>query len=237
MKKKDQHVACDSCALDNICRPIPIGDGQTLSHIIDTMERRKPLASGDALYLQSDDMDAIFAVTSGTLKLVKTSKSGHQQIVGFRFPGELLGDEAISHKKHNLSAVAINEVSACKILMKDIEGIAKHVPSFQNSLMNLISHQCYVMHQQFAAYVARNSAEERLAAFLLNTMERNSTNSDSNTKIRLAMSRSDIANFLGLRHETLSRIFSKFDKSEFISIKGKSIEILNIDALRQLMHD
>jgi len=234
--KQDKHIACSDCALDDICRPFSIGD-RIISHVLDSMERREPLAAGDYLYRKGDPLSSINAITSGTLKLLRISNTGQEQVVGFRFPGELVGEEGISPGRHCLSAVAVDNASVCKIPMDKLDAIAEKIPDFQKHLFDLLSRQCYVMHQQFSAYAARNSAEERLAAFILNVAERHSANNKTATEIQLAMNRDDIASFLGLRRETLSRSFSKLQKTDVIWAKGKTLKVLNLKELRHLALD
>lgn len=234
--KHNKHIACTDCAMDEICRPFSIGD-RIVSHILDSMERREPLAAGEYLYRKGEPLESINAITSGTLKLLRVSSSGSEQVVGFRFPGELVGDEGIAPGSHSLSAIAIDNASVCKIPMDKLDAIADKIPDFQKHLFDLLSRQCFVMHQQFSSYAARNSAEERLAAFILNIAERYTSNSKTSTEIQLAMNRDDIANFLGVRRETLSRSFSKLQKTRVISAKGKTLKILDLKALRSLALD
>jgi CRP/FNR family transcriptional regulator len=225
-------IACDQCALDDICKPTPLSGKQALSQILNSMERRKPLLAGESLYCQDEKMESLYAVTSGTIKLLSTLESGRTQVIGFRLPGELLGDEAFFSRKHCISAVAVTNASVCIIPINDIDSISKLIPSFQTSLLELISQQCYLLHKQFSAYIAHNNAEEKLAAFILNIKERSL---EKNNSIPLEMSKGDIANFLGLRNETFSRILSVFKKNKIISIESKMLQILDIKALQTII--
>ena len=230
---ESDYIACQHCALDDICKPISFGD-QSFNQTHNILERRAPLLAGEYLYKKGDSLNSIYALTSGTVKLVKTTSKGLQQVVGFRFPGELLGDEAISTEIHTLSAIAIDNASTCDISIKGLDDIAQMIPSFQSNLIKLLSNQCYTLHQQFTSYAGRNNAEERLAAFILNIAERNSNKGILKLNIFLAMTRDDIANFLGLRRETLSRTFTKFQKTKVINIENKELEIKDVEKLRLL---
>ncbi len=231
--KESGHIACQDCALDDVCKPISFGD-QSFDQTHSILERRTPILAGEYLYKKGDPLNSIYALTSGTVKLVKTTSKGLQQVVGFRFPGELLGDEAISTEIHILSAVAIDNATTCDMSMKGLDDIAQMIPSFQNNLIKLLSNQCYTMHLQFTSYAGRNNAEERLAAFILNVAERNSNKDILKLNIFLAMTRDDIANFLGLRRETLSRTFTKLQKTKIITIENKELDIIDIEKLRLL---
>ncbi len=232
---QDEYVACDNCALDDVCRPIAIG-GSTLPLVHDIMGRREPVSAGDFLYRKGEPLTAIYAVTSGTIKVQQTTDAGRAQVLGFRFPGELFGEEAIYPSEYSLDALAVDDASVCRIPMQEFDELAEKIPLFQKKLIKLIGRQCYVAQRQLAACVARNSAEERLSAFMLNVAERNSIHYQPGNEIQLAMSRDDIANFLGLRRETLSRTLTKLQKSGLISVRGKVVEILDIKELRLLAH-
>lgn len=238
MAKKDSnsHIACEHCVLDNICKPIAVGE-HSFDQINNILDRRQPLLAGEHLYKKGDSLSSIYALTSGTVKLIQSNRKGNEQVVGFRFPGELLGDEAISSKTHLLNAMAVDDISVCKIPMKGLDDIAKIVPAFQRNLIELLSHQCNTLHQQFASYAARNNADERLAAFILNVLNRSKNEISQAHEIFLAMSRDDIANYLGLRRETLSRTLSKFQKMNIINRQNKALEIIDLDHLRILAND
>ena len=226
-------VACENCALDAVCSPIKIG-GHSVSLVHNLMGRREPVNRGEFLFHKGDSMVGLYAVTSGTIKLVQATDTGREQVLGFRFPGELFGEEAIFTRQYNLSAVAVDDASVCRIPMAELEESANNIPSLQRDLLDLISRQCYLMYQQVGAYVARNSAEVRLSAFLSNIFERTSTHTGSQAELSLALSRDDIANYLGLRRETLSRTLTKLQKVGVILVKGKTITILNTEQLRLL---
>jgi len=230
-KSDKSFIACNHCALDNICKPIPLCNNQALSQILDNMEQRVSLHQGESLFHQNDTMNSLYAVTSGTIKLLSMTNSKHEQVTGFRFPGELLGDDAIYTRKHNTTAIASIDTSVCIIPINDIDNISKLIPSFQKLLIELIGKQCHLLHTQFSAYISQTTADEKLATFILNMKER--TIDDDNI-FQIPMNRGDIANYLGLRNETLSRILSKFQKNEIISINGKQLKILDTNALQTI---
>jgi CRP/FNR family transcriptional regulator len=227
------YVACDNCALDDVCRPVEIG-GRILSLVHDLMGRREPAKAGDLLFRKGDPIKAIYAVTSGTIKMVHVTDTGLQQVLGFRFPGELFGEEAIFPRHYNLDAIAVDDATVCRIPIAELEDLGEKIPSVQRDLIDLISRQCYLLNQQMSSYLARNSAEERLSAFLVNVSERNASHTGSETELNLAMSRDDIANYLGFRRETLSRSLKGLQKLGMIRVSGKKVSILDRDKLRHL---
>ena len=244
MNKTPDFVACEDCALDPICHPLP-GEAYSTAepslstclenYVLGNMERRRAVSAGKAVYQQGEPVTAIYAVTSGAFKLLKQSQQGHQQLSGFRFQGELLGDEALAVASHPLSAIALSDASVCVIPLDIIQNISKAVPEFQQIFLRLIIQQCYLAHQELSDYVALNSAEQKLAGFLLHLSKRNTCKKDHPDCIFLQMSRTDIASYLGLRHETLSRTLGKLQKYGLIQSKGKQIQLLNRTRLATLV--
>ncbi len=151
-----------------------------------------------------------------------------------RFPGELSGEDALYLKTYNYTASAIGDSSVCKVSVDQMTSCGKLVPEVQQNLIELLSRQSYVRQRNFQAYIGKKSADSLLAAFLLNIIERNADYTGSDDSIELPLSRNDVANFLGLRRETLSRVFSKFQKEQLIQVEGKKIQLLEIERLNKL---
>jgi CRP/FNR family transcriptional regulator len=109
----------------------------------------------------------------------------------------------------------------CTVSVEQITSCGQLAPEVQQNLIELLSRQSYVRQRNFQAYIGKNSADNSLAAFILNIIERNASYTGSDNSIELPISRNNIANFLGLRRKTLSRVFSKFQKKQLIQVEGK----------------
>jgi len=227
------YVKCENCAMEPVCVPIATNNGSI--NLADTyLTKRSPVDNGNSAFDKDDSLSDIYAVCSGVFKLCDTTEKGDEKIVGFRFPGELLGDDALYPEKYGYSAVAIGESSICEVTVSDLVGCSKAVPDLQLKFVNLLTRQSYVNHQELDAVVAKKTAESLLTAFLLNVAARTAAHNGSSTSFTLPMSRDDIANFLGVRRETLSRIFSKLQKDELIEMRGKHIQLLSPEKLQEL---
>lgn len=229
-----EHVACEDCALDPVCKPIPMGTAEPFSYILDNMKRRDPIAAGQLLYNEGSDVSEVYAITSGCLKLSTQRPNGSYQVTGFRMPGELVGDEVLGLKTHRFRAEAVCDSAVCRISISDIEAISQHLPLFQQAVLSLMTNQCRQLHLQLSSYVAHANAESKVAAFLLNVSERRVSTEQTTSRVPLPMSRSDIANFLGLRPETLSRTLSKFQKQSLIEMQGKTVHLVNVAGLKSI---
>ena len=240
-KAQTKYVECDDCSMQSVCQPVEQGS-QSLELANSYLTRRIPIntatthtnINNSVLFEKGTPLTAIYAVCSGAFKLCVTDKDGSEKIVGLRYPGELLGEDALYLEKYNYTAVAIGESSICKVEVEQMTSCGKLVPELQQNLIKLLSKQSFVRQTNFQAFIGKKSADSLLAAFLINVTERNAAYSGNDKQLNLLISRNDVANFLGLRRETLSRVFAKFQKEQLIQINGKVIELLNKDKLKEL---
>ncbi|MEW6982882.1 helix-turn-helix domain-containing protein [Colwelliaceae bacterium 6471] len=230
---QEQYVKCQDCAMNPVCGPVVSG-GSQLSLADSYLTKRCAIQSGEQAFEKHAPLKDIFAVCSGVFKLCDQNEIGEEKIVGFRFAGELLGDDAISPNRYNYKAIAIGKSSLCKVAMSQLVDCSKAVPNLQLQFISLLTKQNYLNHQGINAIVAKKTAESLLVAFLLNIAKRINASNEQTWQFDLPMSRDDIANFLGLRRETLSRILTKLQKGNLIMIQGKNMKLLNVDVLSRL---
>jgi CRP/FNR family transcriptional regulator len=229
--KKNQRVTCDDCGLFPLCNPIDIG-GREFSIADELLERRKPLKAGEYLFKEGETFTAIYAVTSGAIKLTATGADGEELVIGFVLAGETIGQNAIYPQQYPNHAVALENSTVCELPYESLRELAAQMPSILQNIQVMISKENFDIHRQFAMLMARKNAEQRLAAFLLNLAFRYQERGFSGSDFTLPMSRDDIANFLGLRKETLSRLFTKLHQSNLIAVRGKHVRVLEEDGLR-----
>ncbi|MCW8883665.1 MAG: helix-turn-helix domain-containing protein [Motiliproteus sp.] len=231
-RRQVNHVACDDCGLFPLCNPIDIG-GHELSMAEEFVERRQPVRAGEPIFREGEPFSAIYAVTSGAIKLVNNSDEEGELIVGFVLAGETLGQTGIYPKRYPCSAIALEDSYVCELPFDSLEETANKLPVFLTNFQNMLHKENFDLHRQFAMLMARKNAEQRLSAFLLNLSLRREERGFSSQEFQLPMSRDDIANFLGLRKETLSRLFTKLHQSGSIAVRGKHIRMLDMDTLRR----
>ena len=233
MIDNNKYVECDDCSMNSICQPIATAQ-QSINLSDSYLHRRIPAKKNEVLFHQSTPLSNIYAVSSGIFKLCLQTDKNEESIIGLRFPGELIGGDALYLKSYNYTAIAVGDSSVCKISVEQMTSCGKLVPEVQQNLIDLLSKQTYVRQRNFQAYIGKKSADSLLAAFLLNIIERNALYTGNDNCIELTLSRNDVANFLGLRRETLSRVFSKFHKEQLIQVEGKKIQLLEQNKLIKL---
>ncbi|WP_158601707.1 helix-turn-helix domain-containing protein [Solilutibacter pythonis] len=207
-------------------------DMERLDEII---RSRRPLAAGVHLFRMGDTMGSVFITRDGAVKTVTYSESGDEQVVGFHLPGELIGLDALSSGQHRCDAIALTAASLCEIPFDQLGGIAAQIPGLQQQLMRVIG-MSLDRDQDHKEILVRRQANERIALFLHGLSERLKAIGRDELRLRLPMSRIDIANYLGLALETVSRGFSRLEEDGFISVHGRQVEILDTGALTRLAH-
>ncbi len=224
--------ACSACSLHDLCIPMGITN-EELESLEKIINRRRPLHRGDYLYRPGDRMEALYAVRSGSVKTSALSDDGQEQVTGFHLPGELLGLDAISEGIHPCAARALETTSVCEIPFDRLEELAGRVPGLQRQLFRIMSREIQT-DEHLMTLLAKKSSDARLAAFLLSLSSRFGERGFSRQEFNLTMSRNDIANYLGLAVETVSRLFTRFQESGLLSVDRKLVEILDMDRMHQV---
>lgn len=229
---QDPQTSCSSCRMSQICLPIALeaADVERLDSII---QRGRPLQKGEQVFRQNEPFHAVYAVRSGTLKSYSVSNSGAEQITAFYFPGEILGMEGISNNIHPNTVEALETAAICEIPFELLGDLSIRIPSLQRHFFQLMSQEI-AEDQLLIIMLSKNSAEQRVAALLLSIAARYARRKLSSTAFRLSMTRADIGNYLGLTVETISRVFSRFQKNALLSADGKEVVILNPCLLRDV---
>jgi len=224
--------ACKACSLQELCLPVGISDTEleTLERII---KQKRPLQRGEHLYRSGEPLTALYAVRAGSVKTHSVTDDGQEQVIGFHLPGELLGLDAISEGRHPCAAKALETTSVCEIPFDRLEEIAARVPGLQHQLFRIMS-KGLRSDEQFMALLGKKASDQRLAAFLLSLSSRFGQRGYSHSEFHLSMSRSDIANYLGLAVETVSRLFTRFQSAGLIRVERKLIRINDMEGMKRM---
>jgi CRP/FNR family transcriptional regulator len=227
-------VSCASCNLSKFCIPreLDTTDTEALNR---SVRRNRLLRKGESLYVSGEWLQGIFALKSGTAKLVSNDPQGNEHIVDFLVPGELLGFDGLATQRHTCSAVALETVSYCELPARHIDTLAREAP---NLLLLLLQHSGSQSNRNMQHLVlSRHSAEKRLAAFLVHLSERYRQRGFSPYEFRITMTRQEIGNYLGLALETVSRWLGQFESAGLIVVRTKLIRIRNLDGLLEYFRD
>jgi CRP/FNR family transcriptional regulator, anaerobic regulatory protein len=226
----DKRVSCGNCRLNTICLPISLHIDE-IDHLDNIVQRGKPLQKGEYLYRAGDAFHSVYALRSGAVKSVNMSESGEEQITGFHLPGEVVGLDGLANNIYTNSVIALETASVCEIPFNRLEDLSLKIPSLQHYFFQLMSREI-TQEQQVIRLLGKSDAEARIASLLLSISARNGRRNLATHQFLLPMSRTDIANFLGLTIETVSRIFTRLQKNNVITANKKEIAIVDINSLR-----
>jgi CRP/FNR family transcriptional regulator len=191
------------------------------------------LGTGQTLFHEGDPATRVFTLTSGTLKLYKLLPDGRRQVTGFMHPGDLLGMS--TDDEHAFSAEALEDAQLCWFPRNRFDDFVEEHGSMERELYRMAAHELAAAQQQMVL-LGRKTAAERLASFLLLLAQRpEAIPGRVANLVRLPMSRSDIADYLGLTKETVSRVFSSFRRDRLIRLRAiDEVEIIDGQGLQQL---
>lgn len=192
----------------------------------------RPLRAGDALFHEGAVAEALYFVNSGSFKTFRTAEDGYEQVLGFIGRGEVLGFEAIWGGSHPTGAMALETSSVFAVLLRDMVTVGHRVPEFERMLQNAAS-RALSARCDLAGMMAAVAAEVRLARFLLHLSKRMAALAQSPRRFRLRMNRRDIASYLGVAHETVSRAFGTLAGLGLVRVAHREIEILNSQQLER----
>jgi CRP/FNR family transcriptional regulator len=204
---------------------------EKLDHIV---SRGRPLQRGDFLYRSGTRLTSLYVVRSGSLRCFVSTPEGTEQTVGFYLPGELVGLDGLEHECHTSTTVALETTTICELPITRFSELCSKLPSLQRQMLRLVGKEVSSEHDALLM-LGTQTAEHRLATFLLSLSQRFGQRGFSETEFNLSMSRNDIADFLGIAVETVSRQFSNFQKQGIISVNQRYVQILDLPRLRSLV--
>ncbi len=227
-------VVCSTCNLREICLPVGLSRDELATIDARLVAVQRKVARGEKLFGAGDPFEAVYAVWTGFFKTCVASRDGREQVTGFQMGGELIGLDGIGTRRHEVDAVALEDSQVCVIPFEALEVLSQEVVSLQQQFHRIMSHEI-VRNHGVMLLLGSMHAEERLAAFLLNLTHRLSTRGFSASSIVLRMSREEIGSFLGLKLETVSRTFSKFQANGLLEVQHRHIQVVDPEGLKQLL--
>jgi len=226
-------VTCSNCNLRELCLPQGL-DARELERVEGIVYARRRVRRGEALYNAGDAFDAVYAVRSGFVKTTLLHDDGREQVTGFYMAGELLGLDGIGAGRYHGNAIALEDTQVCVLPFALVEAMGREVPGLQRRLHAILSREI-VRDRGVMLLLGSMRAEERLAAFLLNLSRRFMRRGYSPSAFHLRMTREEIGSYLGLKLETVSRLFSRFQAEGLIEVQQKHVRIRAIEGLEALL--
>ena len=228
----DLRAHCSNCSMRELCLPFGLASSE-VDQLYSIIGSRVKLRKGEPLFRNGAAFTALYAIRLGSIKTTMLSDDGREQIAGYHMPGDVLGLDGMSTNRHECEAIALEDTEACVIPFERLEEISRKVPALQHSLHRVLGREIGHDHRQLLL-LGSMRAEERLAAFLLNLSDRYKRRGYSSTEFVLRMTREEIGSFLGLKLETVSRLFSRFQEEGLVQVQGRAVKIVDLPTLKQL---
>lgn len=225
-------TTCSSCNLRELCLPAGLNQ-EDLERIENVVYARRRVKRGDSIFKAGGEFNAVYAIRSGFFKTSLLDREGREQVTGFFMGGELLGMDGIGGSYHG-TASALEDSEVCVLPYSLIEEMSRDIPALQRQLHAVLAREI-VRDHGVMMLLGSMRAEERLATFLLNLSRRFLRRGYSASDFHLRMTREEIGSYLGLKLETVSRLFSAFQKDELIDVQQKHVRIRDIEGLERLL--
>ncbi len=234
MNKESIKVACSNCNLRELCLPLGL-NAQELVRIDEIVATRRTVKRGTSLFHNGEKFTSLYAIRSGFFKTSVTTEDGRDQVTGFQMAGEIIGLDGIVNDLHTCDAIALEDAEVCVMPFDRIEEISREVTALQHHVHKVMSREI-VREHGVMLLLGSMRAEERLAAFLLNLVQRLQARGFSKTELILRMTREEIGSYLGMKLETVSRTFSKFSDDGIVEVKQRQINIRDAEALKRIVN-
>ena len=224
--------SCEECSLAQLCLPAGM-DQQDLGRLDGLVQKRRPLQRGDRLFRTGDPLGSVYVASEGAFKTVVINESGEEHVLGFQLPGELFGLDAVGSGRHRCEAIALEESRVCELPFSSLANVASQLPGLQRQLLRVMG-QSADRDQDHVGLLSRRQASERVAMFLQGLAHRFQRLGQSAVDFHLPMSRDEIARYLGLALETVSRGFSRLHDDGVIEVRGRRVQVLDAHALHNV---
>ncbi len=234
MNKESIKVACSNCNLRELCMPMGLSE-QELRRVDELVAVRRTVKRGASLFHNGEKFTSLYAIRTGFFKTTVNTEDGRDQVTGFQMAGEIVGLDGIVNELHTCDAIALEDAEVCVLPFDRIEEISREINSLQRHVHKIMSREI-VREHGVMLLLGSMRAEERLAAFLLNLVQRLQARGFSKSELILRMTREEIGSYLGMKLETVSRTFSKFADDGLVEVKQRHIHICDADALKRIVN-
>ena len=215
---------------------MPMGlNVEELMRVDELVANRRPVKRGAVLFHTGEKFTSLYAIRTGFFKTCVITEDGRDQVTGFQMAGEIIGLDGIVNDQHTCDAVALEDAEICVMPFDRIEEISRQVNALQHHVHKIMSREI-VREHGVMLLLGSMRAEERLAAFLLNLVQRLQARGFSKSDLVLRMTREEIGSYLGMKLETVSRTFSKFAEEGMIEVSQRNIRICDADALKRIVN-
>ena len=224
-------TGCRSCSVRavSVCSAIPNRDLSILAR----SRHQIQFSRRETIVREGDPMLSFFNITSGVVKLYRSLPDGRTQIIGFRYPGEFFAISAVC--RHTSTAEAVTAVEVCRFPKSRLKRLMNSFPQLQAQLLQM-SYRHLAQSEDQIFLLGRKTAREKVADFLLRCSRDSNQNQIGKSRyVNLPMTRTEVADFLGLTTETVSRVLTNLVRENIISVGlSRSVSLVDIESLTRI---
>ncbi|MGB0922472.1 MAG: helix-turn-helix domain-containing protein [Alphaproteobacteria bacterium] len=221
---------CKACPVRDlaVCSSLTDDEIVHLAKFVDGQE----LPTGAEIFAEGDLSHSVYTLTKGVIKTHKLMPDGRRQVTGFFFGGDFVG---LAHGEEcAYTAEAVGPVQVCRFDRAKFESVLEEFPQTRQRLLTDASAELAAAHNQMVL-LGRKTAREKVATFLLMVDEHTARWRDDPDVLDLPMTRTDIADYLGLTTETVSRTLTQLRSEKLIAAVGsQNVRLLDRDALEDM---
>jgi len=224
--------SCIDCSLRKRCLA-----GEQNSHWLAELDQlvvhNRPMRKGKHLYWQDSPFRSVYMIHSGAVKSYRLSASGKERVLGFYLPGELIGIDGLCNNRYSNSVMTLDTSTVCEFPFKPFLELLEHAEPLHRRFLSYMCSE--LLEEQEMTFLCQKSTDERVVTFLLNLSNRLQRRHLSAFRFQLLMTRKDIANYLGIATETISRVLSRFQDRGWLKINGRELTLINMAAMEELL--
>ncbi|MDA3933083.1 MAG: helix-turn-helix domain-containing protein [Gammaproteobacteria bacterium] len=224
---------CSGCSLRELCLPAGL-DNDAIVALDEFVQKRQDIQPQEMAYRAGDPASNVYAVRLGSFKSYRMRKNGDTQIIGVHLPGELFGLDALASEQRQVYTEALEKSNICALPVGDLERLSHQIPAIGRQMMRLMARELNNSYEEHEL-LANDSALTRVAKFIWRYAQRRQQVGLQYRQFDIAISRQDLANYLGLQVETVSRAFRELRDRKVITASRSKLEILDPIALQALI--
>lgn len=220
----DSHRQCQHCQAEKLC--LLFGLDQSISaELRELIQERGPYQAGDLIYRQGNPFRSIFTIQTGCVKSETVTVDGRASVVGFYSSGDLAALDGIGSTSYPTDLIALETTWACEIPYQDLLELCAHSPKLQSRFIERMG-MTIQQHEQDWKVLRSDPAELRVMRFLYQLQQRNERKGSMSPRVKLPMPKQDMASFLFLTPESLSRVLTRLQKEGYILKESQRVLVL-----------
>jgi len=227
-------ASCSHCALNEVCFGGGVSGTDLFNIKTHAVSHLPSFMKGDSIFQQGDHFHNLYAIRAGMVKVYCEYGPCQERIQGFYLPGDIIGLEAIVQGAHTAHAVALDTTTVCALPYQNLASLQKQMPELLDQMVRLMSQEVQSS-QVYASMLTQKNAEQRVAQFFVTMARKYQARGYEHMQFRLNILHRDLANYLNLTPETVSRILGKFHRQGWVSWKRREVHIGDMAALESCM--